>query len=74
MNFYDIVFAVGLRYWFPFNTFKRDVLTASEVCRKVYHCKIKVTFDIGNHPQNSGGVLAAFRLKVYCVLILVSTQ
>ena len=28
-----------------------------------YHCKIQVKFNLGNHPQNFGQVMALFRLS-----------
>ena len=28
-----------------------DALILLKVCRKIYHCKIQVKFDIGNHRQ-----------------------
>ena len=48
---------------FPFNNFCRDALIILKVCRRIYHCKIQVRFDSGNHPQNIGQVMALFRLK-----------
>ena len=29
---------------------KKLSLISLEVCRRIYHCKIQVKFDIGNHP------------------------
>ena len=65
-------------YWFPINNFWRDVLILLKVCRRIYHCKIQVKFDISNHLQNFGRVMALLWLSFcWCVvfvgmLILVS--
>ena len=37
-----------------------------EVYRMIYHCKMQVKFDIGNHLQNFGQVMAIFRLSFCC--------
>ena len=37
-----------------------------EVCRRIYHCKIQVKFNIGIHPQKFGHVMALFRLSFCC--------
>ena len=49
-------------YWFPLNYFCRDTWILLKVCRWIYHCKIQVKFDISNHPQNVGQVMALFDL------------
>ena len=39
-----------------------------KVCRRINHCKIQVKFDISNHLQNFGWVMALFRLSFcWCV-------
>ena len=54
--------------WFPINNFCRDALVLLKVCRRIYHCKIQVKFDISNYPQNSGWVMGLFRLSFcWCV-------
>ena len=60
-HFFDLVFLVGFRYWFPCNmvSFERDALISSEVYRRVYYCKIHVRFNIGNHPENFARVMAS---------------
>ena len=47
-------------YWFPINNFCRKALILLKVCRRIYHCKIQVKFDISNHLQNFGWVMALF--------------
>ena len=49
--------------WFPINNFCRDALILLKVCRRIYHCKIQVRFDISNHLQNFGQVMALFGLS-----------
>ena len=44
----------------------RNALLFIRVCRTVYHCKIRVKFDIGNHLQNFGRVMALFRFCICC--------
>ena len=51
--FFDLVF-VGVLILFPINNFCRDALILLKVCRRIYHCKIQVKFDISNYPQNFG--------------------
>ena len=51
---------------FPLNNFWRDALISFKLCRTLYHCKIQVKFDIGNHPPNFGWVMALFRLNFCC--------
>ena len=51
---------------FPLNSFCRDALILSNVCSMIYHCKIQVKFDIGNHPQNFGQVMALLWLSFCC--------
>ena len=46
-------------------TFCRDALILLKICRRIYHCKIQVKFDISNHPQKFGWVMALFRL-IFC--------
>ena len=53
-------------YWLSINNFCRDALILFEVCRRIYHCKIQVKFDISNHLQNFGRVMALFRLSFCC--------
>ena len=58
-------------YWFPLNNFCRDTLILLKLCRRVYHCKIQVKFDICNHPQNFGWAMALLRLTFgWCVDIV----
>ena len=55
-------------YWFPINNFCRDALILLKVCRRIYHYKIQVKFDISNYLQNFGWVMALFRLSFcWCV-------
>ena len=55
-------------YLFPINNFCRGALILLKARRRIYHCKIQVKFDISNHPQNFGWVIALFRLSFcYCV-------
>ena len=61
LGFHSITFA-GM-HWFYW---KFDALILLKVCRRIYHCKIQVKFDIGNHPQNFGQVMALFRLSFCC--------
>ena len=53
-------------YWFPINNFCRGALISLKVCRRIYHCKIQVNFDISNHPQNFGRVMALFQHSFCC--------
>ena len=64
--FFDLVLLVCW-YWFPINNFCRDALILLKVCRRVYHFKIQVKFDISNHSQNCGQVMALFRLSFLLV-------
>ena len=41
-----------------------------KVCRRIYHCKVQVKFDIGNHPQNFGRVIALYRLSLCCCVVV----
>ena len=53
---------------FPLNNFWMDALISLKLCRALYHCKIQVKFNIGNHPPNFGWVMALFRLSSgWCV-------
>ena len=53
---------------FPLNNFWRDALISFKLCRTLYHCRIQVKFDIGNHRPNFGWVMALFRLSFcWCV-------
>ena len=36
-----------------------------KVCRRIYHCKIQVKFDISNHPKHFGKVMALFDLVAF---------
>ena len=38
-----------------------------KVCRRIYHCKILVKFDINNHLKNFGWVMALFQLSFLLV-------
>ena len=53
-------------FWFPFSNFWRDVLISFKFYRILYHYKIQVKFDIGNHPPNFGCVMALFWLSFCC--------
>ena len=55
-------------YWFLINNFCRDALILLKVCRRIYCCKIQVKFDISNHPQNFGQVMAILRLS-FCLYV-----
>ena len=44
----------------------RDPSILLKVCRKIYHCKMQVKLDIGNHPLNFGKVMALFILPEQC--------
>ena len=53
---------------FPFNNFWRNVLISFKFCRTLYHYKIQVKSDIGNHSSNVDWVMALFRLSFcWCV-------
>ena len=45
-------------------------LTLLKVCRRIYHYKIQVKFEISNHPHNFGRVMVLFHLVFIDVLIL----
>ena len=64
MALFQLSFCWGVDIGFPLNNFCRDALM--KVCRRIYHCKIQVKFDIGNHPENFGQVMALFRLSFCC--------
>ena len=70
--FFDLVFVgvlivfVGMLILVSINNFCRDALILLKVCRRIYHCKVQVSFDIGNHPQNFEQVMALFRLSFCC--------
>ena len=51
---------------FLLNNFWRDALISFRLCRTLYHCKIQVKFDIGNHPSNFGWVMVLFWVFVVC--------
>ena len=51
---------------FPFSNFWRDVWISFKFCRTLYHYKIQVMFNFGNHPPNFGWVMALFRLSFCC--------
>ena len=53
---------------FLLNNFWRDALISFKLCRTLYHCKIQVKFDIGNHPPNFG--LAEFWPFFYLVFVV----
>ena len=54
--------------WFPLNNFWRDALISFTPCRTLYHCKIQVMFDIGNHLLSFGWVVDLFWLSFcWCV-------
>ena len=62
------LFRLSFCYSFPLNNFWRDALISFKLCRTLYHCKIQVKFDIGNHPPNFGWVMALFRFSFcWCV-------
>ena len=64
------VAAASSHFSFPFNNFWKDILIAFKFCRTLYHYKIQVKFNIGNHPPNFGWVMALFRLCVCCLFLL----
>ena len=51
-SLFSTYFLLVCWYWFPINNFCRDALILLKVCRRMYHCKIQVKFDISNYPQN----------------------
>ena len=51
---------------FLFINFWRDVWISFRFCRTLYHYKIQVKFDIGNHPPNFSWVMALFQLSFCC--------
>ena len=55
-------------YWFPINNLCRDALILLKVCRRIYHCKIQVKFNISNYLQNFGWVMVLFRLS-FCLCV-----
>ena len=67
-------FLLVCRYLFPINNFCRDALIFLKVCRKIYYCKLQVKFDIGNHPQNLGQVMALFRLSPLGIGAIIRTN
>ena len=75
-NFYWVMALFWLSFCcsFPINNFWRDSLISFKLCRTLYHCKIQVKFDIGNHLPNFGWVMTFFDLVFVGVLILVSSQ
>ena len=44
-----------------------------KVCRRIYHCKIQVKFNIGDHPQILAKLLPFLDLVFDVVLTLVCT-
>ena len=56
------VVSVVITLFIPFNNFWRDVLISFKFCRTLYHYKIQVRFNIGNHLPNFGLVMALFDL------------
>ena len=45
---------------FPYNNFWRDAIISFKLYRTLYHWKIQVKFDSGNHSPNFGWVMALF--------------
>ena len=65
--FLDLVF-VGVDIDFRSIILGRDALIVLKVCKRIYHCKVQVKYDISNHPQNFGRIMALFRLSLcWCV-------
>ena len=62
MALFQLSFCCCVDIGFPLNNFCRDTLISLEICRKIIHCKIQIKFDIGNHLQNPGRVVALFYL------------
>ena len=63
-NFCPVMSLFRLRFCWGVDIGFRSIIL--KVCRRIYHCKIQVRFDIGNgnHPQNFGQVMPLFRLFV----------
>ena len=72
--FFDLVFVVRFHSSFccsfPLSNFWRDALISFRLCKTLYHCKIQVKFNIGNHLPNFGWVMALFRLSFCCLFLL----
>ena len=58
--------ASSSHFSFPFKNVWRNVWISIKFCRTLYHYKIQVKFDIGNHPPNFGWVMALYRLSFCC--------
>ena len=68
MALFQLRFCYCIYIGFCCITFARDALISLEVCRRIYHCKMQVKFDICNHPQNFGRVMALVLLSFcWCV-------
>ena len=53
---------------FLLSNFWRDALIQFRLCRTLYHCKIQVRFNIGNHLPKFGWVMTLFWLSFcWCV-------
>ena len=64
--FFDLVF-VGVLILVSVQYLLQGCIDFIESLQKdVYHCKIQVKFDISNHLQNFGWVMALFRLSLCC--------
>ena len=65
-NFRWVMALFGFSFYcsFPISNFWRDALISLKVCRSLYHCKIQVKFEFGNHPPNSG-CYGLFRLSFW---------
>ena len=61
MAFFRHSFCCFVYIGFHSVTFCRDALFTLEVCRRIYHYKLQVKFDICNYPQNFGRIMALFR-------------
>ena len=48
MALFRLSFCWGVDIGFCSITFCRNALISLKVCRRIYHCKIQVRFDIGN--------------------------
>ena len=73
MTLFSTKFLLVCWYWLPINNFRRDALILLKVCRRIYHCKTQVKFDISNYPQIFGWVMSLFFDLIFVgLLILVS--
>ena len=67
--FFDLIFVVVLILVFAQQLLLGciDFIGSLQKDISLYHCKIQVKFDIGNHRQNFGRIVALFRLSFLLV-------